>query len=67
MAKKAKLPTWRVSIITGTPAKLVAFISAKDDREAIREAIREFGIKEEQQKRLVAVRAGDRKRRLRRL
>jgi hypothetical protein len=60
---KPKLHRWRISRIRGTPAEFIGFefigyVEAPDEERAIKQAIKQFGIKEpEKQKRLMAQRA----------
>jgi len=50
-----KLYQWRITRIRSTPAALIGHVEAPDAEQAIKEAIREFGITDpEQQKRLAA-------------
>lgn len=50
---------WSISRITGTPAKYIDQVYAATEADAIKRAIEEFNIRDpEQQKRLVARRAG---------
>jgi len=69
MAKKRSPPrkaeraprevAWSISRITGTPAKYLGQVYATTEADAIKRAIEEFNIRDpEQQKRLVARRAG---------
>ena len=51
----AKLDRWRISRIVETRAKLIGYVKAPDEEEAIREAMKQFKIRDaEQQRRLVA-------------
>jgi hypothetical protein len=50
-----KLFQWRITRIRATPAALIGYVNAPDAEQAIKEAIREFGITDpEQQRRLAA-------------
>jgi hypothetical protein len=50
-----KMYEWRITRIRSTPAALIGHVEAPDAEQAIREAIRQFGITDpEQQKRLAA-------------
>ena len=52
-----KMYEWRVTRIRATPAALIGYVEAPDAEEAIKEAIRAFGITDpEQRKRLAAQR-----------
>jgi hypothetical protein len=64
-----KMYEWRITRILSSPAELIGHVEAPDDEEAIKEAIRQFGITDPQhQKRLAArpmPRAGSHRRRRR--
>jgi len=49
---------WRVSLLKATPAKLIGYVDAPDADTALKEAIKEYEVKERDQKRLVALRDG---------
>jgi hypothetical protein len=52
-----KLYRWRITRIRASPATLIGYVEAPDEKQAIQAAIREFGITDpEHQKRLVAQR-----------
>jgi hypothetical protein len=52
-----KIYEWRITRIRATPAALIGYVEAPDAEEAIKEAIRAFGITDpEQRKRLAAQR-----------
>jgi hypothetical protein len=54
---KPKLHRWRISRIIERRAKLIGYVKAPDEEQAIREAIKQFKIRDaEKQKRLVAQR-----------
>jgi len=59
-AKKAKprgkLPRWRVSLITATPAKFVDFTLAPDAETAEKQVAEAHDIREDLRDRLVAIR-----------
>jgi hypothetical protein len=58
-AKRTKrMYRWRISPIKATPAKLVGYVDAPDADAAIKEAIKEYEVKDRDQKRLVALRDG---------
>jgi hypothetical protein len=58
-AKPSEDVAWVVTRITGTPAKYVGRVYARDEQSAIAKAIAEFGITNPQlQRRLTARRAG---------
>jgi hypothetical protein len=51
-----KMFEWRITRIRSTPAALIGYVEAPDAEQAIKEAIRAFGVTDpEQQKRLAAV------------
>jgi 1,2-phenylacetyl-CoA epoxidase PaaB subunit len=55
MAKKLKpLPRWRVSLIKGTPAKMLGFVHAADEKSALAAAAEDYKIAEALRRRLVA-------------
>jgi len=54
--KAAKLPTWSIYHIKGTPAAFLGHVEAPDEETAIKRAIEEFQIRPELQKRLLAQR-----------
>jgi hypothetical protein len=59
MAKKAKpkekrVHRWRVTLITGTPARYLGYVDAPDEKSAIDEAAKEFKIRDTLRNRLVA-------------
>jgi len=47
---------WAIYHITGTPAKLLGHVEAPDEASAIKQAIEEFNVAPELQKRLLAQR-----------
>jgi hypothetical protein len=50
---KPKLHRWRISRIRGTPAQFIGYVQATNEAEAIKQAIKQFGIADpEKQKRL---------------
>ena len=51
------LPNWDIYVLQGSPAKLGAWVSAKDAEAAVDAAIKQFDLKEPKQ-RLLAVRRG---------
>jgi hypothetical protein len=54
---KPKLHRWRISRILGTPVEFIGYVEAPNEAEAIRQAIKQYGIADaEKQKRLVAQR-----------
>jgi hypothetical protein len=50
----AKLPSWAIHRLKGTPAKLLGNVEAPDEETAIKRAIEEFNVAPELQKRLLA-------------
>jgi hypothetical protein len=57
MAKSAKdLPKWRVTRLIGARASEICELRAKNADDAIKRAVREYGIEPERQKRLAAYR-----------
>jgi hypothetical protein len=55
-ASHQKMYEWRITRIRSTPAALIGYVEAPVAAQAIKEAIRAFGITDpEQQKRLAAV------------
>jgi len=54
---KPKLHRWRISRIRGTPAEFIGYVEAENEKQAIKQAIKQFQISDpEKQKRLVAQR-----------
>jgi len=51
-----RLFRWRINLIKATPAKLVGYVDAPDADTAIKEAIKEYEVKDLDQERLVALR-----------
>jgi 1,2-phenylacetyl-CoA epoxidase PaaB subunit len=49
---------WDIYLARSTPAKLIGSVKAPDADAAVEAAIRDFGIKGEHAKRLIAVRRG---------
>jgi hypothetical protein len=45
---------WRITRIRSTPAALIGHVEAPDAEQAIREAIRQFGIAEPEQRKQLA-------------
>jgi hypothetical protein len=56
LAAPGKQYRWAIYHITGTPAKLLGQVGAPDEASAIKQAIEEFGIAPQLQKRLLAQR-----------
>ena len=54
---KPKLQRWRISRIRGTPVEFIGYVEATDEKQAIKQAIKQFQISTEKQKWLVAQRA----------
>jgi len=54
---KPKLHRWRISRIRGTPAEFIGYVEAENEKQAIKQAIKQFEISDpEKQRRLVAQR-----------
>jgi hypothetical protein len=52
---KPKLHRWRISRIRGTPAEFIGYVEAENEKQAIKQAIKQFQISDtEKQKWLVA-------------
>ena len=47
---------WSISLIKATPAKYLGAVYAKDEADAVKEAVKEFKISEALQDRIVATR-----------
>jgi hypothetical protein len=54
--KRAPLPRWRIVRLKATPAATIGTVEAPDADSAIREAIKEFDIKEPWQQQKLAAR-----------
>jgi hypothetical protein len=55
MTKKAKsLHRWRVALMTGTPAKFLGYVEARDERAAIEVAVRKYRIGDTLRHKIVA-------------
>jgi hypothetical protein len=54
--KRRRVATWRVSRLRGTPAAFVGTVEAADEATAKERAIKQFGVRPEDRKRLIAVR-----------
>jgi hypothetical protein len=54
---KPKLHRWRISRIRGTPVEFIGYVEAENEKQAIRQAIKQFAISDpKKQKWLVAQR-----------
>jgi hypothetical protein len=54
---KSKLHRWRISRIRGTPVEFIGYVEAENEKQAIRQAIKQFAISDtEKRKWLVAQR-----------
>ena len=54
---KQRDPSWTVYRLRGTPAQLIGIVyDAPDEQSAIKKAIEEFGVPENQRNRLIAQR-----------
>ena len=55
---KPKLHRWRISRIRGTPAEFIGYVEAENEKQAIKQAIKQFQISDtKKQEWLVAHRA----------
>jgi len=54
--RQRRVATWQISKLRGTPAAFVGLIDAPDAASAKERAIKQFSIRPEDQKRLIAVR-----------
>jgi hypothetical protein len=54
--RQRRVTTWQISRLRGTPAAFVGLVDAPNEASAIKAAIKEFAIRPEDQKRLIAVR-----------
>ena len=50
---------WRISRIRGTPVEFIGYVEAENEKQAIKQAIKQFQISAEKQKWLVAHRVVD--------
>jgi hypothetical protein len=53
--RSRRVTTWQISRLRGTPAAFVGLIEAPDESGAIKAAIKQFDVRPEDQKRLIAV------------
>jgi hypothetical protein len=54
---KPKLHRWRISRILGMPVEFIGYVEAENEKQAIKQAIKQFGISDpKKQKWLVAQR-----------
>ena len=54
--RKTKERTWEIRRLKASPAALVGLVHAPDEASAIKRAVKEYEIRPEDQKRLIAVR-----------
>jgi len=54
--RKMKERTWEIRRLKASPAALVALVDAPDEASAIKRAVKEYAIRPEDEKRLIAVR-----------
>jgi ribosomal protein S2 len=54
--KSKKDYTWEIRRLKASPAALVAVVDTPDETSAIKEAIKQFNVQPEDQKRLIALR-----------
>jgi hypothetical protein len=54
--RQRRVTTWQISRLRGTPAAFVGLVDAPDAASAKERAIKQFAIRPEDQKRLIAVR-----------
>jgi hypothetical protein len=54
--QRRRVATWQISRLRGTPAAFIGLIDAPDAASAKERAIKQFAIRPEDQKRLIAVR-----------
>jgi hypothetical protein len=55
-SQQRRVATWQISRLRGTPAAFIGLIDAPDAASAKDRAIKRFGVRPEDQKRLIAVR-----------
>jgi len=53
---RKKVRTWEVRRLTASPATFVGFVEAPDEAGAVKAAIKQFDVRPQDQKRLIAVR-----------
>jgi hypothetical protein len=56
MASKQQNYSWSIYRLRGTPAQFVGIVDAPDEESAIKHAIEEYGVPENQRGRLIAQR-----------
>ena len=54
--ERRRVATWQISRLRGTPAAFIGLVDAPDAASAKERAIKQFSIRPEDQKRLIAVR-----------
>ncbi len=54
--KPPRIPTWEIRRLKATPAAYIGLVDAPNEASAVKAAIKQFAIRPEDQKRLIAVR-----------
>jgi len=54
--KKRRTPTWEIRRIKATPAAFIGLVDAPDQASAVKAAIKQYGIRPQDQKSLIALR-----------
>ncbi len=54
--KPARSPTWEIRRLRATPAAFIGLVDAPDETSAVKAAIKQFAIRPQDQKHLIAVR-----------
>ena len=55
-AKKKRTPTWEIRRIKATPAAFIGLVNAPDKTNAVKAAIKQFAIRPQDQRSLIAMR-----------
>jgi hypothetical protein len=54
--KSKSVPEWQVMRLRASPAPLVGYVSARDEKAALQAAIKQFNVRSADQRRLVVLR-----------
>jgi hypothetical protein len=59
MAPSAERPNWRISRILGTPAEFIGYVEAENEKQAIKQAIKQFQITDTKKQEWLVAHKGD--------